>query len=569
MSEELEWELYEIFESGLFAFPIWDHSSARAVVRYLIARGVLGEEIADAIEDSEMDLAIWLNRAGKHMVGEWVISWINETRDEYLHERELEEFAPHAMSGEDRSPSITNTSETGSLGSQTDLKTLFTSDLESNAGSPPPPLSLSPDSTEPLKELDTEEELSDNEGETEERRRQELHPPELPPRTSMSPELKPSSDTAEDDINGNTEGAISSEQTDDVNDNQMESIYDVPQRIYDVPPVPDGHYDVPPSPDGHYDVPSTPDGHYDVPSTPDRQSDVPSTTSTSEGQYDVPSTPEGHYDVPRSLTSVSSMSTSVDSLYSSIPVDLCDFTSGITTCLTETITRTSAFMQSELMLSGQGSLPMCPNCTCKLTHYSYTKPTDKSTTMDQDTTSPDNQSNTLPPDMALLDGKETKLMESPDLQHIDEGCMSAGTPSPKRALSVDDEQSTDSESCKMYISESVVKAMQLNLVTLDKDGPGYIFVLTDCIDKCLPWAGDCCYKVASSRLPERHLMEFKLRSIPIELVWQVRVEHHQKALREVQSFLTDYILDANWFRCPLATIVDAVAKVAKRYREEE
>ena len=41
----------------------------------------------DAIEDSTQDLWIWLHRHGKNMVGEWVILWINEMRDEWKAER--------------------------------------------------------------------------------------------------------------------------------------------------------------------------------------------------------------------------------------------------------------------------------------------------------------------------------------------------------------------------------------------------------------------------------------------------------------------------------------------------
>ena len=54
MSDELEWELYDIFESGLFAFPLYEHQTARRIVRYLLYRGVLAEEIADAIEVSDV-----------------------------------------------------------------------------------------------------------------------------------------------------------------------------------------------------------------------------------------------------------------------------------------------------------------------------------------------------------------------------------------------------------------------------------------------------------------------------------------------------------------------------------
>ena len=53
-------------------------------------RGALDEEIADAIEDSTADLHLWLNRRGKNMVGEWVIAWLNENREEYSKEKKRE-----------------------------------------------------------------------------------------------------------------------------------------------------------------------------------------------------------------------------------------------------------------------------------------------------------------------------------------------------------------------------------------------------------------------------------------------------------------------------------------------
>ena len=71
----------------MFAFPIYEHNGARHLVRYLLLRGILAEEIADAIADSTVDLQTWLNRGGRYMVGEWVIAWINESREEYETEK--------------------------------------------------------------------------------------------------------------------------------------------------------------------------------------------------------------------------------------------------------------------------------------------------------------------------------------------------------------------------------------------------------------------------------------------------------------------------------------------------
>ena len=49
-SEELQYELYDIFESGLFAFPVYHHAGARRIVQYLLYRGVPDEEIAGSFK---------------------------------------------------------------------------------------------------------------------------------------------------------------------------------------------------------------------------------------------------------------------------------------------------------------------------------------------------------------------------------------------------------------------------------------------------------------------------------------------------------------------------------------
>lgn len=81
MSDELDWELSDMFDSGLFAFPVYEQNAARRVVRYLLKRGVPDEEVASAIQGSTVDLHAWLNRRGKPMFGEWAMAWMNETRD--------------------------------------------------------------------------------------------------------------------------------------------------------------------------------------------------------------------------------------------------------------------------------------------------------------------------------------------------------------------------------------------------------------------------------------------------------------------------------------------------------
>ena len=88
MSEELECELFDIFASGIFAFPVYEHNSARRIIRYLLMRGVPAEDVAAAIEDHAVDLRSWLERRpGHHMVGEWVMAWLNDSRDQYKADR--------------------------------------------------------------------------------------------------------------------------------------------------------------------------------------------------------------------------------------------------------------------------------------------------------------------------------------------------------------------------------------------------------------------------------------------------------------------------------------------------
>jgi hypothetical protein len=82
-SQELDWELGDIFDGGIFAFPVDEPGAARAVIRYLMMRGILAEEVADAIEQpgSTADLVAWLNGdERKSMIGVWATAWLNDAR---------------------------------------------------------------------------------------------------------------------------------------------------------------------------------------------------------------------------------------------------------------------------------------------------------------------------------------------------------------------------------------------------------------------------------------------------------------------------------------------------------
>ncbi len=109
-------------------------------------------------------------------------------------------------------------------------------------------------------------------------------------------------------------------------------------------------------------------------------------------------------------------------------------------------------------------------------------------------------------------------------------------------------------------------AMEINIDTLDREGPGFIFIMTDSIEHCLPWSTEHRYKIASSRQPERCLLEFRMRNVDIELIWQVKVDSHLKAVHEIQEQLNQYNLHSNWFKCSLSVIMEAVSKVVRRYK---
>ena len=154
-------------------------------------------------------------------------------------------------------------------------------------------------------------------------------------------------------------------------------------------------------------------------------------------------------------------------------------------------------------------LPVCAECKCTIAHYSY-------------------QSKTKP------------------IDHIDYSL---------------------SNYCDVVFCDSALKAMEFTIDTLDKEGPGFIFVMTEALgDKQLPWSTEQRYKIASSRQPDRWILEFKSRNIEVDVVWQIRVQNHIKAVREVHSSLQQYNLHTNWFRCSLAIIIENVLNIASKYR---
>ena len=99
-SQELEWELGDIFDGGIFVFPVDEPGVARAVVRYLLMRGILAEEVADAIEQpgSKADLVAWLGGdERKSMIGVWATAWLNDARRRHDTDRRREQRRRRAV----------------------------------------------------------------------------------------------------------------------------------------------------------------------------------------------------------------------------------------------------------------------------------------------------------------------------------------------------------------------------------------------------------------------------------------------------------------------------------------
>ena len=417
MSEELEWELFEIFESARFAFPIYDHKSARQIIHYLLRRGVLEEEIADAIEDSTVDLMIWLKRAGKYMVGEWVISWVNETREEYLRELEIERMHLDELSHEVTPGQSLTTSESGDTEdyrSQAHIRRHSQSETHSDA------TEMSDSETE-IKECVSDDGVDEASGDD--------VPPPLPPRT-LRRSLK-----------------LSRAPKDGIARHHSPS-GDSDENLYDSPP----------------------EG---------------ATGSSSTIHSSIP----GDSIVPDSLSGDQVVTVVTEA----------DHNQNIK-CTNCTLANSDVFQ-----LDNNG-LPVKALCTCTLAHYSY-------------------------------------IRQLKEAEHAE-------------------------DNCDLYFSDTNNRAMEINIDTLDKDGPGFIFIMTDSLRECMPWSAESRYKVASSRKPERCLLEFRSRNVDIDLIWQVKVEHHIIAVKEVHLTLCKYNLHSNWFRCSLSEIMEAIAKVIKKYKHK-
>lgn len=173
---------------------------------------------------------------------------------------------------------------------------------------------------------------------------------------------------------------------------------------------------------------------------------------------------------------------------------------------------------SHMRIANRG-IPSCPNCQCSLVHYSI-----------------------IP--------KERSQLTSTTFSNIKGGIMNT----------------SEQAQLNLHINETMSRAMQFHIDTLDKDGPGFIFIMTDTVQGFLPWSADQRYKIASSRQPERWLREFRNRNIDIDLIWQVKVRNHLLALREVHTHLQRCHLHSNWFKCSLSRIMDIISRIVRKYR---
>lgn len=83
MSEELEWEFFDLLEMGKFLFPLFEQEPVRQIIRHLLSRGIQLYDIAESVDENEDAISAWLNKTGQVMVGEQIMDWLNELKLEY------------------------------------------------------------------------------------------------------------------------------------------------------------------------------------------------------------------------------------------------------------------------------------------------------------------------------------------------------------------------------------------------------------------------------------------------------------------------------------------------------
>ena len=424
----------------MFAFPIYEHNGARHLVRYLLLRGILVEEIADAIADSTVDLQTWLNRGGRYMVGEWVIAWINETREEYEAEK-------RATRGHWVRPDVTSI-------------------------------------------LDWVSDSNDNDSDSE---------------TSVAAGV-----VVDDDVEyygALPNPLVASVRTlmDDTDEGDGENVAEV--QVLPLSPL-------------------------------------PQTDQIAIGQSDV----------------------------DRLKDDGQAFTASVTAAYT-TLECNNSNSASEN--SAKHSIPQPDNA-----HTSNPRNTSKNTTSDhlshyktQIVPTPVSNDRNCNGNISSILSNGTINGNIANLSHnntkpngkIPNGNAPVCKDIPHTLMS--GRQRANKLRCPLRIPDSIVCSMPLNLETLKHDGPGYMFVMTrPTSNDGDSWAVEHRYKIASSRQPNRWLTEFHTRNVTIEIIWRVKVGRHLVAMKEVYKNLAQYHVYANWFQCPLATLVEQLSEVANKYK---
>ena len=446
MSEELEWELYDIFESGMFAFPIYEHNGARHLVRYLLLRGILVEEIADAIADSTVDLQTWLNRGGRYMVGEWVIAWINESREEY-------EMEKRATRGQWVRRDVTSI-------------------------------------------LDWVSESNDNDSDSE----------------SV---ISVAAGIVDDDVEyygALPNPLVASVRTlmDDTDEGDGENAAQV--QVLPLSPLP-----------------QTDQITIDQSDTDRLKDDGQAFTANVTVSY---TTPEFNNSI-----SASADHTHKNSAKHSIPQ-------------ADNANTSNPHNTSEKSTSN---------------HLSHYKPQIDSTPVSNDPNCNGNIPSIL--SNGTINGNITNLSHNNATSNgkIPNGNAPVCKDIPHTLMS--GRRRGNKLRCPLRIPDSIACSMPLNLETLKHDGPGYMFVMTHpTSNDGDSWAVEHRYKIASSRQPNRWLTEFHTRNVAIEIIWRVKVGRHLVAMREVYKNLAQYHVYANWFQCPLYTLVEQLSEVANKYK---
>lgn len=471
-SAELAWELIDIFESGMFAFPIYDHDSARDIVRYLLERGILEEEIADAIKDSTVDMNIWLEKGDKYMVGEWVIAWINACREDYVKQRHAHGPVTVLYGGGRKRPAGALDGSTDSLGHHMD------DDDDAWGGS--------------LSGRNEEEEDEEDGGGA-------CRGTEIGSSVGFGgvPSYSSGLSFSQCDSSDEAKWSASSPSS---------------------PPTP-----------FHRLAPYL------------RRTDQPGGASAGARRKNIGTvcwrsvtSPSLQHLLQTVVADEKSDSGIVSDLFDRASHDYDDADDDNEEVEVEVEEDRDDEKHPDRCLALQKST-FCnvvdgasfgARCTCKLPHYA-----------------------SYPSSPAL----STESCPSCGKDEEDSGCHAATAAASARNQG-------------QYYKDFIIRALEYTLETLDREGPGFLFILTDSEDGPVTWSNEKRFRVASSNRPELCLAAYRSRNIDVNLLWQVKVSHHSKMAADVQTVLEKHRLHSNWFRCRLSVVMETVYAVMSRYQ---